>query len=113
MKKITLFLIASLLASCEPKSTDSTFYNNIDLTIEKMGSDCSVSNDKFHRPQLCTAILFKTTKEPFLYMELNTCNNIPLHAGIITRPEWLYNHKVGDTVHFDYIYKSRFFKIKQ
>jgi len=52
MKKITLILILGTLISCEPKSIDDVFYHNIDLTIEKIGSDCSLSNDKFHRPQL-------------------------------------------------------------
>lgn len=80
------------------------------MRIVSFSSDCSLTDDKFHKPQLCTAILFETIKDHRLYMELNTCDN---NWNIHIDRKWLYNHQVGDTVHFDFLLKTRFFEIKQ
>lgn len=61
---------------------------------------------------MCNIILFETTfkDRPKLYREINTCKmNYQIHidAG------WLYNHMVGDIVHFDYLRKDTFFEIKE
>ena len=83
-------------------------YRNIELKIVSINSESSLSNDKFHTPQLCNTILFVTLSEPKLYIEINTCN-LPLYVHIDTK--WLYNHRPGDTIHFDYLHKDRFFTI--
>ena len=104
----------SLYLSDEQRKYDArTHYYNINLRIVKINSDCSITNDKFHNPQLCNTILFETLEKPKLYMEINTCKlQYELsYANINT--EWLYNHQPGDTVYFDCLTKSLFFTIKQ
>lgn len=95
--------------SCSIGKEDEDYYQNISLRIVKMNSDCSLSDDKFHNPQLCNTVLFETISGKHLYMEVNTCNK---NGHIHIDTPWLYNHRVGDTAHFDYIAKIRFFEIK-
>ncbi len=82
------------------------------MRIVKINSDCSFTNDKFHNPQLCNIILFESVKYingKKIYREINTCTDITSTMHIDTK--WLYNHKVGDTVHFDFLLKSKIFTI--
>ncbi len=107
MKK--LILIATLfLVSCDRQDK---IYSDINLRIVNFNSDCSLSDDKLRNPQLCNAILFETIEGKKLYMEINTCKNMTRDMHIDTK--WLYNHRVGDTVHFDYLLKERFFTIEK
>ncbi len=103
-----VLLSVVFLTSCT-KVTDETHYQNINLRIVKINSDCSLTNDKFRRPQLCNTILFETLTEPKLYREINDCQ-LPYNIHIDTK--WIYNHRIGDTVHFDCMLKSEFFTIK-
>lgn len=82
------------------------------MKIVAINYDCSLTNDKYRAPQLCNTILFVTLNEPKLYREINTCgglNNNKIHIDT----KWLYNHRVGDIVHFDYLLKSKFFTIEE
>lgn len=114
MRKIHIFLLMVLL-SCNPwadpnkiKDKDKDkFYRNIDLRIAAINQNSGMVDKK---PQLCNSILFETLTEPKLYREINTCK-LPPHIKINTA--WIYNHQVGDTVHFEYLLKSEFFKIKK
>jgi len=99
----------------QKRETDKQgLYFNIELRIVSINSDSSLSNDKFHKPQLCNTVLFETITEPHLYCEINTCD-LPKKNGIPTihiNTAWLYNHMAGDIVHFDCLRKDRFFEIK-
>lgn len=109
-KILVLILITVSLISCQKK--EHYRVSNVSTRIVKMDYDCSLSDDKFHKPQLCNAILFETLysyKGMHFYVELNTCT-LPRYIYIDTK--WLYNHKKGDIIHFDYLLKSRFFTIK-
>ena len=106
------FLIT--LQSCT-QPTEKTHVFNINMKIVSINGDCSLSQDKFHNPQLCNTILFQTLTPidgDTLYRELNTCT-ITNMREIHIDTEWLYNHRPGDIVHFDYLLKSKFFKIKK
>lgn len=113
MKKLTIILILFFIFACH-KHKDNCFHN-FDMKIVKMNSDCSLSNDKFHNPQTCNTVLLETVNEPKLYVELNDCRE--RRNGVyklkMTNTSWWYNHQVGDTVHFDYLNKDRFFEIKK
>lgn len=90
---------------------EDKFYRNLDMKIVLWDYSCSTSNDKFHKPQLCNAILFEAViNGDTLYREFNTCTK-PYAVHIDT--EWLYNHKIGDICHFDYLQKDQFFKINK
>ena len=40
-------------------SGEDKFYRNLDMKIVQWDYSCSTTNDKFHKPQLCNAILFE------------------------------------------------------
>jgi hypothetical protein len=96
--------------SCSKNHNNERLYYNVGLIIVSIDNDCSISDDKFKNPRLCHSVLFKTIDGSDLYTEFTTCDS-PMKVGINT--EWIYNHKPGDIVHFDYVLKSRFFKINK
>jgi hypothetical protein len=86
-----------------------SIYTNIDAIIVSINDNTQgFSQDKFHTPMLCNKVLFKKIDAP-LYVSLTTCNNYS--TTIVLDDRWVYNHRVGDTVHFDAIKKHRFFNI--
>ena len=107
---ILLFFISFYAYRHRPDRSDE-FYRNIDLKIVAINSESSLSNDKFHRPQLCNTILFVTLSEPILYCEINTCGLRSYTVNINIDTKWLYNHRADDIVHFDFLRKDRFFTI--
>lgn len=115
MNKLIMVLLAIFLLGCDPAVSTKTHEMNMDMRIVRMSSDSSLSQDKFHNPQLCTAVLLETVEEPIRYAELNNCNNWRESESsldrIINTPEWLYNHKAGDIVHLNYIRKEKLFYI--
>ena len=106
-----MLIMIALLMSCEKdKAKDDRYYTNLELRIVLINSESSIANNKFHTPQLCNTILFETLTEPKLYWEFNTCNRHGLH-DIHINTKWLYNHRTGDIIHFDYLRKDHFFTI--
>ena len=103
-------LLATVIISCGSKISEKTHALNIDMKIVAINYDCSLTNDKFRTPQLCNTILFCTLNEPKMYREINTCKRLN-NMHIDTK--WMYNHRVGDTIHFDYLLKSEFFTINE
>lgn len=113
MKKLTIICFLLFFICACHKEEDERFHN-FDMKIVKINSDCSLSNDKFHNPQTCNTVLLVTLDDPKMYVELNDCNEKHTGNGYkleITKIKWWYNHQVGDTVHFDYLRKDRFFTI--
>jgi len=112
MKSKLFILIVPLFAffSCERHKDD--FYYNINLRIVSINSGYGFSDEKTPRSQSCNTILFETLSGPKLFREINTCKPGVLYQ-IHIDPQWLYNHEIGDTVHFDYLLKNSFFKIKK
>lgn len=102
-----LFLIAlsigiiAIFASCEGRSKPNSniHYINMDCVIfEKIPSVGSFGR---HNSK---AFLIRGVKDTTLYSEY-----VDLHR--YTMPDSVYyNHEVGDTLHFDFIKKNRFFK---
>ena len=93
------------------KNVEANKEKNVDMILVSMNYDCSLNNNKFHRPQLCNTLLFKTIAYPYLYREINTCRDVNHRSKLHIDTKWLYNHQVGDTVHFDYLRKDLFFTI--
>lgn len=117
MKKLFLLLmVVFLFFSCgKDKKSDELFYN-LDLKIVSINGDTEITNDKFHKPQKCSYILFETMGDNKKYCELNTCDLDGCRCGYVKihiDTAWLYNHCVGDIVHFDYLRKDRFFTINR
>jgi hypothetical protein len=87
-------------------------YRNFDMIVVDMGRDISTQNTK---PTLCMTILLETTKAfelkfdtTHLYREINTCDE--KSEGFHIDTKWYYNHQNGDTIHFERMLKSEFFK---
>lgn len=115
---VAVLIFILFISSCTHKKTEEKYVINIDMKVSAINYDCSLTNDKFHTPQLCNTILFETLTEPKLYREFNTCklpnsvNSSGSGSDIHINNVWIYNHRVGDIVHFDYLLKSEFFEIK-
>lgn len=106
---IVVIICIYLLFSCGNKKSDELIYD-IKLKIVSINSDGDyITQDKFHTPKTCNIVLFETIGDNKMYCELNTCRLDFTEIRITT--EWLYNHRAGDIVHFDYLRKDRFFKI--
>jgi hypothetical protein len=124
MKRKTLFfidfaivLIASIIiillpmpfSSCttDHNQKNDKLYHDVDLIVYSIDQKETVASGNCHE------IVFKlSTAYPALYWVYNTCDNNNKNCGckgkIHINTEWLYNHKAGDMVHFDYVLKSRF-----
>lgn len=121
IKFVTILLIiiifTILFNGCRKKLTEETHIFDINMKIVSINGETKLSSDKFHIPQYCNNILFVTLTEPKQYRQLNTCK-IPFDGNSIVHfhinnDEWIYNHKPGDIVHFDYLLKSKFFTIDE
>jgi hypothetical protein len=115
----TIIFIVFLVLFCHqmvhPQPHIDKSYRDFDLVI--VGINVNSDIDSHNSPQLCNAILLKTTKTfevkfntGHLYREINTCANDGTNFHITT--SWIYNHQEGDTIHFDYMLKERFFGSK-
>jgi hypothetical protein len=101
-----LFLIAlsigiiALFASCENevKPNPNIHYINMDcIIVEKISS---VGSGRL----TSKAFLIRGVKDTTLYSEYVSLRQYVMQDSVY------YKHEVGDTLHFDYIKKSRFFK---
>ena len=82
-------------------------YHDVDLIVYSIDQKETVSAGNCHE------VIFKLSSAyPALYWVYNTCDKNDKSCGckskIHINTEWLYNHKAGDMVHFDYVLKSRF-----
>lgn len=109
MKKLILLLTITILISCKPKITSEDFYINTKCVIIKTNEGQGFSNDKYHNPVVVKTWLIKSLDDTTKYRELYS-NSYP-YSMRITNEMW-YNHKIGDTLHYDYLSKSEFFTIK-
>lgn len=110
---LTIFFIVIIGLLMYPKPDKS--YRDFDLVIVGINVNSNIDSDS--HPQLCNAILFKTTNTfeikfntGHLYREINTCAIDGTNFHINT--SWIYNHEQGDTIHFDYMLKKEFFGSK-
>jgi hypothetical protein len=105
-----VLFISMFIISCSHRTVEDKFVRNIDMKITSINGETVLSDDKFHKPETCNTILLETIDGPKQYRELNTCK---LHSKIHIDNVWIYNHRVGDIVHFDFLLKSKFFEIKE
>ena len=110
---LTIFFIVIIGLLMYPKPDKC--YRDFDLIIVGINVNSNIDSDS--HPQLCNAILFKTTNTfeikfntGHLYREINTCAIDGTNFHINT--SWIYNHEQGDTIHFDYMLKKEFFGSK-
>lgn len=112
MKKFMTFLWVAVIIGGfvwviydDARPSSYHYYNRIG-TIVQLSEKDSLSNDKFRRPRLCNAALIRDVEDTTLFCELTTCDGFPL-----INKAWYFNHRVGDTVRFASILRSRYFHI--
>ena len=118
---LTIAIVGLMVHICinlPPTVNENTHVFNVDMRIVSINGEQSISDDKFRTPQYINVILFETIKEPKLYREIQYISDYNQYqyidyTDIHINTEWLYNHQPGDTVHFDYLLKDRFFKINK
>lgn len=112
MKKIILlsFIASLLMVSCRPSPTEKTHYLNCKVVIVSNNESYAERQNKYRQPYQAKSWLVKLVSDTNMCREFHSedSNNWDWH---ISNEQW-YNHKVGDTLFFDYLLKSRFFKIK-
>lgn len=82
------------------------------VIVEMNGQDIAYVG-KNHIPTNTNTVLFKVVRDgyPNAHFKL-TQHDWSLGMDVLTDP-WMYNHRVGDTVHFDFISRKRFFNIER
>lgn len=93
---------------------DDMFRNRKGKIVKLYTSD-GKTQGKFSHMVSCKAVLIQDLIDTTLYVELTTCDYNPVRnsdgRGVAITNEWFYNHYEGDTVHFDFISKDRYFHI--
>jgi hypothetical protein len=114
MKKFLILSIISIMlwsccGSCPTNpnaNANSDKYVNEDFVIVGTSENCDITRDKFHTPVLVKMWLIQSVKNPMKFAEIT--DRTP-YIGI-TDEKW-YNTNKGDTIHYDFISKKRFFNI--
>lgn len=110
MKKILIILFTILFIGCGNKITPKTHYINVDVVIVSINQTDGFTREKYPKPTAIKQWLVRLVQDTTMYRELSS-NEETSSIGI--SDEMWYSHKVGDTLHYDYLIKSRFFKIKR
>ncbi len=123
----SVFITALLLTlySCGTNTEDKKLFshNKTGIIVAMNGYDTSFTPDvyvlddaveywsgpKYPKPTICATVLVQDLEDTTQFFELPTCNN---GKPALINKDWYYNHKVGDSVHFEYIRKDRYFKIE-
>jgi hypothetical protein len=104
MKNVIIFALTLSLASCgnSDRRIDDGLYRDLDVVILDMGGNSPRPSKHSHDGKYFYVMSVKDTA---LRSEFSRAN---FH---LMSDSFYYNHKVGDTLHFDFIRKSRFFKV--
>ncbi len=122
MNNLILFIATFILCGCGNRMSEDLEYNFNAEIISINGGDESFKNDKFHTLRTCNIVGFKIISGNYSgkYFVLNSCTirydvpNYPEHfVNIRLDDKWIMRHNVKDTVHFDYLNRSRFFNINK
>jgi len=105
----TLILLALLfLTSCIPTEKEDKSYHDRKGVIVSMNNESSLEQSKFSTPQLCMFALIRDIEDPTMFTVISSCG-----YGRMINEEWYYNHKVGDTIHFEHKLKKSYFHIRK
>lgn len=120
-----VFGIIQLVMYQKRKAMDATGYpyNKFKAVIASMGTSSGITPDKFRHPVLINTALFHITDPRYasnLYFALKAvpasgvanAGDVAFDYEVLTDP-WMYNHRVGDTVWFDFIRPNRVFTISR
>lgn len=97
---VAILVSLTLLTSCDDEAgpDPKIHYINMDCTIVEKIPVVGVMNRQ------SKAFLIRSVSDTTLYSEFIDIDSYVMPDSVY------YNHGVGDTLHFDYILKSRFFK---
>lgn len=101
-----LLVVLSVILSKRQQNMEKTLYNAQAVIVSINGSETYITQDKFHTPMACAAILFKTLEGNLFQVDCASARTPDMKY--VVSPQWVYSHNVGDTVFFEYISKTRF-----
>ena len=108
--KVILIVLSLFILGCNSDPNPMTQYVDVDAVIININhNDQAISKGKYHNPVTCDVALVKIIGKN-AYRELNSCER---WTNRTLDKHWFYNHKVGDTIHFDYATKIYFFPINR
>lgn len=98
--------IAVLHDSCASDRSSELYYHQKGIIV-LMGNDTETVGLPARKHTIGSrTALIRLVEDTTVYLELTS------EIRPFITPEWWYNHKVGDTVRFDYIRQDRCFHIK-
>lgn len=104
-KALFSLFVAITMFGCGKKHHNELFYD-YDCKVVLMNGEGIIPMGKFHTLTPVKTVLFQSIADTTLFCEMYS------NQDRMVNNEWFYNHRVGDTAHFEYIRKSRFFTIK-
>ncbi len=112
INKIITLLLIFILIGCNKKSNiiPETHYINIDVVIVNSNRSDGFTTEKYPKPTIIKQWLVKLLVDTTMFREISS--NEECYPLSISDEMW-YNHKIGDTLHYDYLIKSKFFKINK
>lgn len=103
---ILIFIGIVLFIPVRKKTNDNKIYRNESLVIVGTNEGTEITQNKFHKPISVKTWLVRRVTDTTQFAELSSHDR----GFAITTDLW-YNKKMGDTLHFDYILRRRFFTI--
>lgn len=120
MKKLSILILTLFLVSCATKITEKDYYMNEDFTLIDRVETTSIKDDS---PVTVWTWVIKRNITSGDSIEIAKISNLSTidqqscgcgNSKVFTiNNELWYNKKIGDNLHFDYIRRSRFFKVAQ
>ena|ERR1700741_236821 len=99
---LSSLILTSSCSGDKPKADEKIHYVNLDCRVVGFGSDMTRGKNAHYYK----VVLIQSLRDTSMFMEFSQTHYEPS----LTDAEY-YNWKIGDTIHFDFIKKERFFKM--
>lgn len=127
MKYLLITITSLMFMACgDGVKIDPNADVNVTAVIVKINQneDAMIQTGKTTSPALCNTALFKNTTNK-MHFTFTACGNcienetdrcLQCQRGnchdVNLNDAWVYGHNIGDTVHFKYVNRNRYFNIK-
>jgi len=125
MKYLIITILSLMFMACGNTTIGTSTDVNVTAVIVKINQneDAMIQSGKTTSPALCNTALFKNTANN-MHFTFTACGNhltdsdgsyIDCSGGchnVNLNDAWVYGHNIGDTVHFTYVNRLRYFVVK-
>ena len=111
--RVLVVFLVLVLYGCRTQKADTYLYNNFDAEIYDLnGSANAFTPDKSHSATVINIATFRILdpRYPNAFFRLRGDDYAGPGCRILT-DSFVYNHKPGDTVHFDFVGEHRVFHV--